>query len=337
MNEDFSKAHCEKKFSIFTSLCESLLTCHEENLEMMSQICITHFYYMEIFRRLITSEQPKEIRIIRNYLIDYCVMIHSALCKLTVTKDGRLCREYDFINTPPNFIHTKATGSFKKDDEGSDTDIRLSICSVFGLCYLEKKLTKCLTNLKTTAASSAFNMEKIVNLEKNLLHKMISVKSVGTGSKNWELELVEMYDKVQQMLETKICIGYNRNGTEYSYEWIPKNSFIYRKYPGIVFSPESVNFPVNFNCELVHYNLKMGIIPDAHGCNVFQDLCKDNAFCADVTDLVDGKMNSCLHRSVVDANARMFERAAISHATMYKVYYDRVDAEIANSTTQCYW
>jgi hypothetical protein len=318
----------EEKFWTLREICVALEEIVQTTLvEFLDRVCRTHFYYMEIFRRLTLNPLIK-MRIIRKYLIDYFVMIQCALREISVLTDGKLKRLFDVEKTPAMYIHPTINGSFNLEERLAEDAVKLSVRSVNGFRFLTDELLQEIPNLALPELHSELLINSIKGLE-------IRLNSVKLSFYNWEVDLIDMFDNVQQILQTKLCPGYDRFldtdcNYVYSMIMIPPQPLKYRTYPTLHIPMEAVNFNVDNNAALIKFNINHGIIPDAFGCSVATVVMKSTRFQGEIDARIVNQMKKCAARSSERGHEVAQKRVKKSNGVWHAMYLKAV--EIAENT-----
>jgi hypothetical protein len=322
-----------EKFNSLKIIFDSLIETQQTLLSLMGNVCIIHFYYLEIFKRLISAKS--EMRIIRKYLIDYFCIYRSVNLEIQVIRSGKLDREYDVANTPAQFIHPHLYGSFNPQCRVIGDTTKLSLRSISGFLFLKDDL---LPTLNSQNLMLHRQIQCVRDVVKDLEDKVYAMKACFY---NWEMDLVDMFDNVQQVLQTKLCHGYKNTVGGYTYvlSWEPKQSIVCRKYPNLNIPFETISFNMMNNAALIKYNIKSGIIPDAFGCYIAARVMNSVSVRLAVLTKSSGRMERCVNRTFARCQEKVENRAKRSEKVWHDMYIAAVDKEIAKKPTkECdYW
>jgi hypothetical protein len=331
MNVLFESGGFEEKIIFLKRITGEIVRLYQTVREMMVNVGVMHHYYLEIFVRLM-REPCAPVRIIRKYLIDYYVLIRFALREIDVVRNGRLRREFDVVTTPLEFVHTTLRGSFA--DRNEVDEVLLSLRSLHSFQHYHKVMLKLSKDLNLDINTSG-------KLQATLDNLSTGVGKVRFGLKNWEVELVSMFDHAQQLLLTKLCYGYSMTtatgSTSYNLEWIPEGN-VFNKFPTLRIPPSTALFLIENNASVTKYNLDKLFIPDAYGYSTFTDILQNQNFVTGVLSDVKIKVFRSEVYNYEQGRSNMAKNAIKSGTILSARYNAAVDAEMLNfSDDVCYW
>jgi hypothetical protein len=330
---DTSSAERRQKFNSLETVFNALIATQQDLLKLMGNVCIIHFYYMEVFKRLIVAKA--DMRTIRKYLIDYFGIFRSVSLEIQVIRNGKLDRAYDVTNTPTEFIHPDIYGSFNPQSRVVGDTTRLSLRSISGFNFMKDNL---LPSLNLQNPMLHLQIQCVRDVVKDFDDKICSMKSCFY---NWEMDLVAMFDNVQQILQTKLCYGYKNTVGGYTYDlsWEPKQPVIYRKYPNMNIPFETIAFNMENNAALIKYNINNCVIPDAFGVFFAARVTNSVAVRLAVLTKSSGRMERCVVRSFARCQEKIKDRAKISDKVWHDMYITAIDKEIAKKPSEDtdYW
>jgi hypothetical protein len=151
--------------------------------------------------------------------------------------------------------------------------------------------------------------------------------------------MLDMFDNVQQILQTKITMGYDRskNDTAYFYDlkFTPDNWSVYRRYPTLRIPMDIVQHNVKTNCALTKRNIESLTIPDAFGCFIGVGVMNDIRYRNEVTARVDGLVQLIAARTPVENDLKIQDRALKSNKVWLGMFTRAVEKEL--NAGQVYW
>jgi hypothetical protein len=304
---------CERKFIYLSQSFSQLVEVQGPLLLFLDKVLELHCLYGEIFRRFNLIPET-DMRTVRKYLGDYYAMIRFAITEIQVLRTGRLFRPYDIANNPIEFVHPTLFGSFPNGIEGSSC--KLSTRSVSGFAFLRNELAQSIRQCQFVPNHPQ------VEFYRGAFKEMDSkCNQISRSFYNWEMDLFDLFDRVQQVLRTKLCMGYHiaANGY-YDLQLTPEHWRVYRKYPTLNIPIIKVKFDVKVNAAIIKRNITNCVIMQASGCTMGFGVLNDENFRKRVVDCVQNHMEHISKRRFARSQIKFQDRAARSN-TLWRAGY----------------